>query len=292
MYQMKIFLYALFLIFASFWLLTSKRSKSATKLSLDEAGAELDRWIKNFEWGSKSFNGEQIRLINYKFYSQLIEQILNFSRKYGGQYQEGFLFLREGLRLDQQFEKKMKEIKLSSYFQILLIFTITWSFVLTVSYSANLRLSWNNYLGILCWQSLGLVQFPFWIKFLRKRYFHDIGLFWKILYSLRSLSNVPLARSEIFRLSELFRIEEIKQNSLIHLVQKLKRICEDTLKKGHPYDQEVKGIMEELRFIEKWHCELFEKKMGALKLLILSVFFLPSYLVFIFFILQHLMRLM
>jgi hypothetical protein len=50
--------------------------------------------------------------------------------------------------------------------------------------------------------------------------------------------------------------------------------------------------MDELRFQEKWHFELFEKRLMVIKLGLMSIFFLPSYLAFIFLLLGDLMQLM
>ena len=73
---------------------------------------------------------------------------------------------------------------------------------------------------------------------------------------------------------------------------KLKETCQKALKIGSSYDDEVKYLMEELRFQEKWHFELFEKRLTVIKLSLLSVFFLPSYLAFIFLLLGDLMATM
>jgi hypothetical protein len=64
------------------------------------------------------------------------------------------------------------------------------------------------------------------------------------------------------------------------------------LKLGSSYEEDLKYLMEELRFQEKWHFELFEKRLTVIKLALLSLFFLPSYLAFIFLLLSDLMALM
>jgi hypothetical protein len=69
----------------------------------------------------------------------------------------------------------------------------------------------------------------------------------------------------------------------------LRATCERILKVGGSYDLEVRNLMEELRFQEKWHFELFEKRLTVIKLGILSIFLLPSYLMFIFLLLGDLM---
>jgi hypothetical protein len=113
-----------------------------------------------------------------------------------------------------------------------------------------------------------------------------------MLYVLNSLGKVPLARSETLNLAGVRELSEIKQKSLSHIVEKLRSTCERILKVGGSYEAEVKSLMEELRFQEKWHFELFEKRLTVIKLGILSIFLLPSYLMFIFLLLGDLMDLL
>ena len=61
---------------------------------------------------------------------------------------------------------------------------------------------------------------------------------------------------------------------------------------GGSYEEEVLTLMSELRFQEKWHFELFEKRLMVIKLGLMSIFFLPSYLAFIFLLLGDLLTLM
>ena len=142
------------------------------------------------------------------------------------------------------------------------------------------------------WQILGFSLLPISIQYLRNKYFKDISILWRIIYGLSSLSNVPLARSEIFNISQVSMVETIKQPTLQIFVDKILLICQDALKIGKSYETEINYLMEELRLQEKWHFEVFEKRLTGIKLMILSLFFLPAYLSFIFLVLEHLMSLM
>jgi hypothetical protein len=75
-------------------------------------------------------------------------------------------------------------------------------------------------------------------------------------------------------------------------VDKLIETCQRALQVGGSYTDDVMALMEELRFQEKWHFELFEKRVTVIKLGLLAIFFLPSYLAFIFLLLGDLMTLM
>jgi hypothetical protein len=109
---------------------------------------------------------------------------------------------------------------------------------------------------------------------------------------LKALVKVPLSRSEVLTAAGVQELALINQKSLETIIQKLKEACQKTLKLGQSYETDVDYLMGELRFQEKWHFELFEKRLTVIKLVLLSVFFLPSYLAFIFLLLGDLMALM
>ncbi len=288
---MQIFFYFIFLFFFIPWI-EKLQFHLIVFSKKTHPSLELENWLRGFEWGKYLNQEESFKLPNYKFYTSLIEIILNFSRTYGGRYKDIFLILREALRFDSQFEKRLKDIILGTYFQIIVISILTWGFIFLVWYLTRIRLSFGQHLFLIVWQFIGVSLIPYFSSSLRKKYFSDIGQLWHVLFSLYSLQFLPIPRTEVFKLSGVQNLKKIKQKSVGHIVEKIHVICEEATKKGQNYEEDLKLAMDELRFTEKWHCELFEKRMVILKLVILSLFFLPSYLMFIFFILGHLMRLM
>jgi hypothetical protein len=267
-----------------------KPSKRMSKLLILRAspGVELEQWLKRFHWGQKGQLASKISLPRYKFYSEVIDKLLELARQMGGNYQEALLFLREGLLADLQFEKKLKESQRAVWLQMLLMLLLTWIFIICALNMVQISPPMVALVLIASWQGIGLILLPLILRWLRERLFGDIGKLWKMLYILSSLYRLPLARSAIFGLAEIKNLREIQQKNLLHLVQKLADVCERALKQGSSYEVEVKMLMDELRFQEKWHFELLEKRLSALKLGLLSVFFLPSYLAFIFVLMKDL----
>lgn len=255
-------------------------------------GEELEDWLKKFHWDKRSEIKTQGSLPQYKFYSEVVNILLSLARKMGGSYQQNFLFLREGLKLDQQFEKKLKEMILGTWLQMLLMMILTWVFIITALSIVDIKVSGFKLFLILAWQLIGLSCLPLLLRFYRKRFFGDIGILWRMLYVLNGLASVPLSRSEIFTQAGVQDLNHIHQKSLLNIVEKLKTTCRDALRVGGSYEAEVKHLMDELRFQENWHFELFGKRLVAIKLALLSCFFLPSYLSFLFFLLGDLMKMM
>jgi hypothetical protein len=257
-----------------------------------DPSAELEEWLKKFSWGNRQNLAQPGTLPAYKFYSEVVEVILNLARKMGGSYQDSLLFLREGLASDRQFEKRLREAHLGTWLQMGLMVGLTWLFIVGSLIITEVKVSPGKLLLIAGWQSLGLITLPAILSYYRKKFFGDIGKLWKMLYVLNSLGKVPLARSETLGLAGVRELSEIRQKTLSHIVEKLRSTCERILKLGGSYESDVKNLMEELRFQEKWHFELFEKRLTVIKLGILSIFLLPSYLMFIFLLLGDLMDLL
>lgn len=255
-------------------------------------GEKLEEWLKTFQWGNRSMVNEKLHLPHYKFYSEIIETLLSLARRMGGNYQESLLALRDGLQSDQQFEKKLKESRLGCWLQMIMVMVLTWVFVVASLTLVNVRVSGMKLVAIALWQTLGLALLPWLMIYYRRKYFSDIGLLWKMLYVLMSLARVPLSRSEIFAMAGIQDLSKINQKNLLPLTEKLKNTCREALRGGGSYEGEVRYLMEELRFQEKWHFTLFEKRLSIIKLSLMSIFFLPAYLSFIFMLLGDLMTLM
>lgn len=253
---------------------------------------ELENWLKKFNFGNRQELSDPGKLPSYKFYTEVVEVLLQLARKMGGSYQEAILFLREGLQVDRQFEKKIREATLGMWLQMALMMALTWTFIFAALSLVDVKVSFLKLLMIFLWQAAGLSLLPFLMKHYRQKFFGDIGKIWKMLFVLRSLVKVPLSRTEVLTIAGVQELNSIKQKSLLTLVTKLKESCQKTLKVGTSYEEDVKYLMEELRFQEKWHFELFEKRLTVIKLALLSIFFLPSYLAFIFLLLGDLMALM
>jgi hypothetical protein len=253
---------------------------------------ELEAWLKKFHWDHRQTPPTSATLPSYKFYSEVVEILLSLARKVGGSYQESLLFLREGLQADRQFEKRLGEMIVGCWLQIGVMIALTWGFIFGALSLVEVHVAPIKLFCIGGWQLLGLIILPLALHFLRQRYFSDIGRLWKMLYTLKSLTKVPLSRTEILHLAGVRELEQIKQTSLLSIIEKLKECCRQTLQQGLSYEQEVNSLMAELRFQEKWHFELFEKRLLALKLVLLGIFFLPSYLGFIFLLLNDLLALM
>ncbi len=265
---------------------------SKSLISRRKTGEDLEQWLEEFKWAGRRGIEVSGQMPQYKYYGEVIDVLLSLARKLGGSYQDSFLYLRQGLQSDQQFEKKVSELTWGVYLQMALMMVLTWVFIFISLKIVNIPVRVFHLLGIFFWELIGVALLPLILHLLRVRYFGDIGKLWKILFILRALQKIPISRSEVFQFAGVKNITQIVQKKLFPIVSKLKEVTERALKLGTSYEEDINYLMGELRFQEKWYFELFEKRLIVIKLLLLSVFFLPSYLAFIFLLLGDLMDLM
>lgn len=290
--MLSVTVYLLLILLLILWIESDQRLGPNLLIIKRNAAEELEDWLKRFSWEKSREPLTQGELPQYKFYTEVVDLLLSLARKVGGTYQDSLLFLRQGLQSDRQFEKKLKEALWGTWLQMGLMVALTWIFILSSLSLVDIKVSSFKLILIGLWQMIGLLILPWLLRVLRMRYFGDIGILWRILYVLRSLSKVPLSRTEIMTIANVGLIKTIKQKTLSPLVDKLKQTCQKALQQGGSYEEEVVSLMEELRFQEKWHFELFEKRLMVIKLGLMSIFFLPSYLTFIFCLLGDLLTLM
>lgn len=290
--MMAYLLYALILFLIVLWVERPGSYPFNSLIIRRDSGKELEDWLKKFHWGNRSELKPDMQLPSYKFYSEVIETLLRLARKLGGNYQDSLMFLREGLQSDRQFEKKLKDMIMGCWMQMGLMMTLTWLFIFGALTMVDIKVAPLKLLLIFLWQCVGLAFLPMLMKHFRKKLFADIGEIWRMLYVLNSLARIPLSRTEVMTMAGVQKLKTIKQKNVLHIVDKLKEICQRALQIGGSYEEEVRSLMAELRFQEKWHFELFEKRLIVIKLGLMSLFFLPSYLAFIFLLLGDLMSLM
>ena len=268
-------------------------AKDAAPLKIAPTGAiALDEWLKKFTWGRTVELKGDFKIPKYKFYSDIIELVLDCARRFGGIYEENLLRIREGLEADHQFEVKCKDLVRGTWWQICIMFLITWAFIICSLSILQMPVPYSKLILLILWQIFGMILLPWIIFKIRKFYFSDVGILWKSLFMLKALVSVPISRSEVFLHAELFKLKNIKNKRLASLIEHIFDCCQRALRQGGSYEEEVNKIMKDLRFEENRIYGLFEKKLMVLKLAILSIFFLPTYLAFIYIILSDFISLM
>jgi hypothetical protein len=282
--------YICLILLLSYWLAMPAREEA--KKMVPTGAYALDDWLKKFSWGRGVELRADFKIPPYKFYSEIVELVLDIARRFGGVYEENLHKLREGLEADHQFEVKCKDLIKGAWWQICIMFLITWAFIVSSLSILQMPIPFQKLALLISWQLVGMIALPWIIHRARRYYFGDVGVLWKTLFMLKALVSVPLSRSEIFLHAELFKLKDIKNKRLKSVIDHILDCCQRALREGGSYEDEVNKIAKDLRFEENRIYGLFEKRLVVLKLAILSIFFLPTYLAFIYIILSDFITLM
>jgi len=222
----------------------------------------------------------------YKFYTNLISELLAYTRKLGGSSKNIFKEIRTGLIRDDQFEKKLKKLRQGSYLQFMATTLITWVFIAFSRSILELRPMPKILLTIVVLQILGLYSFSILVRRSQKSSFSSFGNYLKKFYLFKSLlsRSFPVGRAiDEVGLMELFGNQN---RALKNLNSRLRNSLEKLQIQGRPINDDLQKCIEEIWFLQELEFEQFNKKVGALKLFIIPTFFLSGY----FFYLFHLMR--
>ncbi len=274
---MNIIYYFIFILLLAIWLLRPEKSV----MNLQVSGGELELWLKKFHWNGPALT-TKIELPRYKYFSDLVEMLLSLARQWGAQYQQVFLILREILHHDLQFEKQLKDFLLGCWFQMLFIVLMSWIFIILGVSWIGIEINSNYLWGIGIWQSLGLLSFHFGLLKLRSHFISALGMFWRSLICLRSLSETALPRSEVLRMSQIKELDSVQMKDWVEFKHKIQHLGQWILTSGQSPVKEINYLIEELKFLEKHQILRFQKASHILKFATLVIFFIPAYFAFLF----------
>ena len=260
------FLYTFFLVL--FW---KRKNTEGTK-----EGEKLLHWITC--WPLQSEFKRQ-----YKFYTDLVEKILHYSREYGGHPKKNLLTVKQALLGDLRFEKKIKKELKGSYFQYILLGLITWLFIFGSQHILHSKfvIEKNSLLVILGAQFLGVFLFEVVCKRIIRRDFFFFDQFYGVLFSFLSLIKVELPIGTILEQSSLEKIYQKVPSEWDPLVKELTLVIQRWKTLGGEVKSDVYDILEETHFLRDLTFEKFKDKVQFLRLMFLGIFFLTPYLFYL-----------
>lgn len=221
-----------------------------------------------------------ITLPPYKYFTSLVENLLRLCAQYGGPLFGPLSEIRRALAQDLQFEEKYGRESRAGLGQMLLLLLMVWFFIFCASQLTDLHFPWHMYLIIALLHTLGMLTFIHLQKKIKLRLFHGLGSYFSAFYSCKALlaSGAPLNLAiKEARLESLF---EDQNPQYLALRVGLKNALERLQSKGSPIQDELELLIAELLFLQEQAYQQFGRKFLALRLTVMSLFFLGSYLYF------------
>lgn len=221
-----------------------------------------------------------LALPQYKFYTEVLFALLDYSRHWGGGMLDSLRQLQWGVRQELKADRQLRSSFISGFLQFATTAAITWFFSLATGHwtGISLKIEWCVLIAFL--QSMGILLYIFYYSWAQKFYLKEYWSFLAIVYQLRSGCNAGLSARRVIELVGEERAISFKQGPLKMLHVRLQTLL-------YQYTQLGQGISEELGLLieDLWHqygearIKLNQRSSG-IKFLLLACFFLSAHLIY------------
>lgn len=223
---------------------------------------------------------EAINLVSYKYFKDLVLTLVEAKKLYGAPIDKALNEIKKSLGKDMHFERKVLSSFIGGIYQMAIISFVGVLFILMSCYQLDISFPFfvtSMSLGI---NALGFFVYSFTVFFLKKRSFDFFESLIKNCYILRAylrcqmpvvhaLNKVGIDTLNVHK-SELYIKERIE-----NMIQKIKT-------QGFLDFSEFDMQIDEIWLLMEFQFEKFQKHLNALKLGIIVVFFLSTYLYIIY----------
>ncbi len=244
-------------------------------------------------WSSESSLGlftKSYVFFPYKFYSNLLEDLYKLERQDGVVVKSFLLEIRKSLMQDISFEKKKKTEIGNGFYQMFFMSGIIFLFLFVLESQLNLKVPFFLKLGIILWQLIGTTLFALTVIWIENKIFTPFSDFIYYLYRLRSMCSIHIDANALFLSFREFCESTKKHKSTKSSVNRVEELLIRLRDMGIPIGSELKEIQEDLWDDMLFEFEKFQKKLFFMKFLVLTFFFLATYLVFVLYLFSFFME--
>lgn len=221
-------------------------------------------------------SSKQIELIQYKYFTEIINELVQNARKYGTGIHLYLPDIKKGLIKDIQLDKKVFALFLGGVYQFLLVFFLGLIFISIVMNQLNAALGILDFIIPISLQILGLVSFSSLYIYLRKIRFQELFKYIFKLYQMRTLAQAQLPLKEVF---EKVSPDELSdKGDLKYFKEKIFLLFSDMKNRGVVDLNDLDIYINELWQYIELRFEKFNKELAGVKLTHLAIFSLGGYL--------------
>ncbi len=223
----------------------------------------------------------EFNLPEYKFYTSTVLTLIADSKKRGIRIGKYLRQLKELIKIEVHFDRKLKNELISGPIQFLAISLATWSFIYFSNQMMEIKLSKLHYFCILFLQLCGLFTYYFSIKKLELRMFKIFESSLKSILLFQSYHEVGYPVNELLNYSKINSSSFFTDNFFGELKESFLQSFERLKNSGKSMKDDLESIrtcifdMREDRLIK------FYKNVGMIKFLHLCFLYLPAYFIYI-----------
>jgi len=261
--------------------------KMKIRWRLLKRGEALLLWLIHHSGNTPVAPTDLVALPQYKFYTDILVELLEHLRRFGGPRSALLLSFRKQLKDDLQFEMKIDRLVFGGICQFLAISLITWFFILMTSFVAGFHADSLILWIVLCLQMVGGVLFYYLISKKKREKLAPFTTFYKVIAIIKLTIGTGISVGECLNRSGIAAIMTPTFKWGVHLKERLNLLVTLWQREGGAMATALDEIMDELLFLRDEDFERLQKVATALKFLILTLFYLSSYLLFVFSMLSH-----
>lgn len=212
----------------------------------------------------------------YKFFSELIEELVKARREFGCEIEKSILEIRKYLRLDIKETKRIRESIITGAYQYILLISFTWFFLVSSNEILKINLILSESIGLALFQLLGLILYFKVAIFIRLRMFCKLNSYFFSIYTFRTLFSISRPLTEILLKSRITELKDCKE--LVHIHKRINILVKEFKVNGTLNLDDLNQVVMEI-----WDCfelklESFKRFISALKFTSMILFILPSFL--------------
>lgn len=228
---------------------------------------------------------KNITIPQYKFYSNLVEDLLYYQNQFGAKITKSLMEIRKSLRKDLKNVKLINGIIFGTLYQYCALSLFIWGFIFSAQSILNVGMSREEVLIIVIVQILGLVLFYLGYSSLYRRSFSLIECYLRSIYRFRLLLEVSRPISEAIKISEITTLNNSK--GLADLNGRLVLLAEGIKRVGRVSFEEFEACIDEVWDVYEVRLDVFMRHVSTLKIFLILFFVLPCFLYSIFLIMER-----
>ena len=231
---------------------------------------------------SNSLNAsvKSIELPSYKYFKDLVLKLFEAQKVYGAPIDQALNEVKKSLSKDIYFEKKIQASLIGGLYQMGIISFTGFLFILMSCQQLQLRFPMNTFLVALGLNIIGILIYYTLYIYLKHKSFYSLEQIVKSCYVLRAYLRCQMPVVTAINKVALDALVVSSKES--YLLERIEAMLQKIKKEGFLNFKDFDMQIDEIWLLFEFKFESFQKQLGALKLLIMTMFFLTAYLYVIY----------
>lgn len=219
------------------------------------------------------------KLPEFKFYKEILLQILEFNKKFGSPIQRSLEILLTNLKKEEELERKISDLLQTSYFQFFILLLVIICFMCLVISITEFEYSYKILIGLILWPIIGILLFRISSIQIYKYLFRNYENWLSHLAFFRTFIEIGKPLSYCL---EKYPLQKLSKEGIFQACyHDFQQGVTELNLKGKPILTLIKTLEDRLWGFYNFNLERYLKILNILRLIILFIFFLGSYFAFL-----------